>query len=110
QRAQILATQLARQMIGQRLLQPVMLQDGGMDEPASAGSRPAMASACWRRADQMGSIAETFSRGLGIDCSLTAACTTKACRISKRANAGLPSLQVPVSIKEIGPQAAIRKL
>jgi hypothetical protein len=33
QRAEIFAAQLAGQMIGQRLFQPLMLQDGGMDKP-----------------------------------------------------------------------------
>jgi hypothetical protein len=40
QRTQIVAAQLARQMVGQRLLQPVMLQDGGMDETRQGGLAP----------------------------------------------------------------------
>ena len=37
QRAEVFPAQLARQVIGQRLLQPVMLQDGGMDEARQGG-------------------------------------------------------------------------
>src|SRR5688572_13815719 len=54
-------------------------------KPARVGSRPAMASACWRRAVQMGSTEETFSRGLAMGHFLEGrAFTTKVCRISKR--------------------------
>jgi hypothetical protein len=36
QRTEIVA-QLARQMVGERLLQPVMLQDGGVDKAGQGG-------------------------------------------------------------------------
>src|ERR1700760_2299043 len=35
-------------------------------KPARLGSRPAMASACWRSAVQIGSTDETFSRGVAM--------------------------------------------
>ena len=37
---EIFAAQLAGQVIGERLLQPVMLEDGGMDEAGQRGFAP----------------------------------------------------------------------
>ena len=90
QRAEIFAAQLLGQVIGQRLLQPVMLQDGGMDEAGQAGSRSAMASASLAQRGPRSDRSSPLFRGVWPWCLLCGrAFTTEACRISKRAEPAL---------------------
>ena len=111
QRAQIVAAQLARP---DDRTAPVPAGHAagwwhGRSRPGRARAA-AMASACWRKAVQIGSMDETFSRGVGHQRFLEGgAFTTKVCRISKRPKPGFfrsrlngprPLLKVPNVLRQ----------
>ena len=98
QRAEILAAQLARQVIGERLFQPVMLQDGGMDEARQGRLAPGhgfglLAQGGPDRIDG----GDFFARAGHDDVLKGGAFTTEVCRISKRPKLGLFSA-IPLKI------------